>query len=178
MLNLRKQGYKLSYIDVNLSSLQCLQKNIADRMLTAIQRYGLDPADIRFEITETAAAQSPFLMKNNLASLSEAGFILAIDDFGTGHSNLYMLMGIPFSVVKLDRSLLLAMNESIQGRIGMESISGMFKKMGIPLVAEGVETAAELEEMRKLKIDLIQGYYFSKPLSKADFLNYAKERTV
>lgn len=173
---LRSAGYNLDCMDVNLSSLQCLQSNICERMLSIVRIYGIEPADIQLEITETSAAQSPAVMKRNMVSLAEAGFSIAIDDFGTGHSNLYTIMGIPFTVVKLDRSLIQVMHETIQGRVGLESIIAMFRKMDIPLVAEGVERLDELQLLQQLGVELIQGYYFSKPLPAEDFIRFIESR--
>ncbi|GAB6089388.1 EAL domain-containing protein [Spirochaeta dissipatitropha] len=173
---LRSAGYNLDCMDVNLSSLQCLQSNICERMLSIVRIHGLQPTDIQLEITETAAAQSPAVMKRNLASLSEAGFSIAIDDFGTGHSNLYTIMGIPFTVVKLDRSLIQGMHETIQGRVGLESIIAMFRKMDIPMIAEGVEQLDELQLLQQLGVEQIQGYYYSKPLPAGDFLRFIKSK--
>lgn len=177
--DLRKKGFVLSLLEINLSPIQCLQPNLPQRFLTIAQEFGLDSRELCFEITETAANRSPAVMKRNLDSLVNSGFSIAVDDFGTGYSNITGLMDLPFRIVKLDRSLIVSMDRSDNGRLGLEGVVAMFRKMNTELVAEGVETAEQASRIAAMGIDYIQGFHYSRPLSPGQFHEYlAKEQTL
>lgn len=169
---LRDSGFSLRTLEVNLSPIQCLQPNLPQRFLTIVQEFALDPTDLCFEITETAANHSPAVMKRNLDSLVTAGFCIAVDDFGTGYSNITGLMDLPFRIVKLDRSLIMSMDRSENGRLGLEGVVAMFRRMNTELVAEGVETAEQATQITGMGIDYIQGFHYSRPLSPEKFFEY------
>jgi EAL domain-containing protein (putative c-di-GMP-specific phosphodiesterase class I) len=173
---LRKSGHSLDYIEINLSALQCLQTNLTESILAISRNYGLEPKDLCLEITETATHFSRSVMNKNLESLVSSGFTLAIDDFGTGNSNIGTLMSIPFHTVKLDRSIILAGEKTEEGKIAIEEFTSMFIRMGVQIVAEGIETREQLQSMRKLGIPLIQGYYYAKPLPTRDFFQFLSGR--
>lgn len=176
LAELRKTGHRLENLEINLSAAQCIQANLAGRLTSTAHRYGLRPGELCFEITETAAALSPTLMRRNMEALAAAGFSLAIDDFGTGYSNVSGLMEIPFRVVKIDRSIVLGMEQSSNIRIGVEGLITMFRNMGVRIVAEGIETRAQLDTLRTLGAELIQGFYFSRPLPKHEFVRFLEDR--
>jgi len=177
--NLRTRGFSLDYLEVNLSPIQCLQPNLPQRFLAIIREFGLAPQDLCFEITETAANHSPAVMKRNLDALVYAGFTIAVDDFGTGYSNISVLMDLPFRIVKIDRSLIEAMDRSKNGKLGLEGVVTMFRHMSTQLVAEGVETADQVSRVQEMGIDFIQGYYYSRPVPPEAFMEFlAKEGSV
>ncbi len=176
LAELRASGNDLDYFEINLSIAQCIQSNINERLLSISRRYGLRPEDICIEITETAANFAPSITKKNLEGLSSLGFPIAMDDFGTGYSNFGNFMEIPFQMVKLDRSLIMGMERSRNGLVGLEMLVGMFKNMGTEIVAEGIETESQLETVRKLGIDLIQGFYFARPMPADKFRAFLLER--
>jgi EAL domain-containing protein (putative c-di-GMP-specific phosphodiesterase class I) len=178
LARLRETGHRLENLEINLSAAQCIQANLVGRLTSTAQRYGLSPEELCFEITETAAALSPKLMRRNLEALAAAGFSLAIDDFGTGYSNVAGLMEIPFRIVKIDRSIVLGMEQSPNIRIGVEGLITMFRSMGVRIVAEGIETQAQLDTLRSLGAELIQGFYFSCPLPEHEFVRFLEEREV
>jgi EAL domain-containing protein (putative c-di-GMP-specific phosphodiesterase class I) len=172
---LRASGRRLDYIEVNMSVAQCIQANLADHLRAKVRRYGLEPSDLCLEITETAASHSPAMMGRTVQQVADAGFPIAIDDFGTGYSNLVNLIGMPFGIVKLDRSLVLQMDKPEGGAVGVRSIVTMFSAMGVSLVAEGVETDDQLSALREAGVDYIQGYYYSRPLPAGSFIEYLDE---
>lgn len=177
--DLRNRGFSLRLLEVNLSPIQCLQPNLPQRFLTIVQEFGLDPHELCFEITETAANRSPAVVKRNLDSLVNAGFCIAVDDFGTGYSNITGLMDLPFRIVKLDRSLVVSMDRSENGRLGLEGVVSMFRQMNTELVAEGVETAEQVSRITAMHIDYIQGFYYSRPLPPEQFFDFLeKEQPV
>jgi len=177
LAELRATGNDLGYFEINLSIAQCIQSNINERLLSISRRYNLRPEDICLEITETAANFTPSITKKNLEGLSSLGFPIAMDDFGTGYSNIGNFMEIPFQMVKLDRSLIMGMERSRNGLVGLEMLVEMFKNMGTQIVAEGIETESQLETVRKLGIDLIQGFYFARPMPADKFKAFLLERT-
>lgn len=175
---LRADGLMIDDIEINLSAVQCIQSNLAERILAITKRYGLEPRDICLEVTETASNFSRSLMKKNLDALVESGFSVAIDDFGTGFANISNLLAINFQRVKFDRSLVDGCESDSEKEIGIESMVSMFRPLGTTVIAEGVETAAQLETVKALGIDLVQGYYFSKPLDAAGFCRFVRERST
>lgn len=176
--HVRSSGFTLGMLEVNLSPIQCLQPNLSQRIVTIIQEFSLEPHELCFEITETAANRSPAVIKRNLDSLVTAGFCIAVDDFGTGYSNITGLMDLPFRIVKLDRSLIVSMDRSENGRLGLEGVVAMFKKMNTELVAEGVETEEQAARISAMNIEYIQGFYYSRPLSPDQFLEYLDKEHV
>ncbi len=160
----------IAFIEINLSVAECVRPDLPRQVIEAARTHSLDPSRICLEITETAAAGSSGTLVKNLRALAAAGFSLALDDFGTGYSNIKYLMELPFSHVKLDRSIVNAWFESVKGRIMLESTVGMLKRMDMKIVAEGVETEEQARAMTDLGCDYLQGYYFSKPVPVPDFL--------
>jgi EAL domain-containing protein (putative c-di-GMP-specific phosphodiesterase class I)/GGDEF domain-containing protein len=172
----RKEGLCLQSLEVNLSPAQFAQSNLAERLLACVHRHGLTSSDLCFEVTETAAALSPLAMKRTIDALTSRGFAIAIDDFGTGNSNVLSLLQTPFTTVKLDRSLVVAASESEAGRTRIEALTGVFRKIGVTMIAEGVETANQLEILKSVGIEFIQGFYYSRSLPPDAFTAYLRER--
>ncbi len=176
--HLRQSGFRLDYMEINISTLQCIQPDITTSLLRAVQRHGLSPRDICPEITETAAALFPDLMKENIGGTAKMGFPVAIDDFGTGYSNIGVLLDFPIRLIKLDRSLIIRMKQSGTVYNGVRELLSTFRGMKIPVVAEGVETQDQLDLVRSLGISLVQGYYFSRALSRDDFLSFLAKQDI
>ncbi|HNQ98124.1 MAG TPA: EAL domain-containing protein, partial [Treponemataceae bacterium] len=135
-----------------------------------------ESSDFCLEITETATRLSPALMNENMAKFVAAGFRLAIDDYGTGYSNVEMMLETTFHTVKIDRSMITAADQSEEGRKVLEDLIMMFKSMDLSIVAEGVETGDQLAMVESLGVDLIQGYYYSRPLPEKEFVLFLDKR--
>lgn len=176
LASMRGEGLDLQYLDVNLSPVQFVQYNLSERMLSIASRNGLRSSDLCFEVTETAAALSPLAMRRTMDDLVSRGFSVAIDDFGVGNSNISSLIQIPFTTVKLDRSLIVAGCESDSARAELEGVIIMFKRVGVMLIAEGVETACQADILKTLGVDYIQGFLYSRPLSSDAFKAFFRER--
>lgn len=164
----------IEYIEVNLSVVQCMQKELADTVLSLIQRYGIEKHMVNLEITETATTNSPKALLKNMQTLSEEGITFSMDDFGTGYSNISATASLPLDMIKLDKSLIDMVSDHPKGKEILIGIVTMVKKMGFKIVAEGIEEQEQVEMIRRLGIDYIQGYYFSKPLPEAQFIEYLK----
>jgi len=175
LARLDAEGAALHDLEINLSSMQCVQSNIAQKVRSITMRRGIDPARLCLEITETAAGYSKNQLKKNMEALSQAGYPIAIDDFGTGFANLANLLSINFDRIKLDKSLIDTLAGEGSRAIGLESLTALFKSLGTTIIAEGVETEEQAERVKALEIDLIQGYYYSRPLAEDDFIAYIRK---
>lgn len=165
----------LDYIEVNLSVIQCMQKNLADIIMSLAVDNNIDSKRINLEITETAAAERPVMLMHNMQLLVDNEYTFSLDDFGTGYSNISSMVDMPLMIIKFDKSIIDRAGESEEGKILIESLAAMVKKMGKKIVAEGIETKEQLEHMERIGIDYIQGYYFSKPLPEDEFVEYVRK---
>ncbi len=164
------------FVSVNLSAKQFLQPNLTEEILQTLQESGLPPHCLHLEITESALLDNPETSNQVLVALRAHGIQLYIDDFGTGYSALSYLHNFPFDALKIDRSFVSKLGEGSE-HVGMVSaIIAIASSFGMDVIAEGVETSAQLEQLQALGCSKIQGYYFSRPLTAglaADWL--AKE---
>ena len=175
---LRSRGVK--YIEVNLSGIQIVDENICTQLNEIMQQYKTDPSFINLEITETAAVKYQEILEENMSSLRSMGCSFSMDDFGTGYSNISQIAQVKYDLIKLDKSLLwpcFGSEESGKARIVLESIVALVHQMGVKIVQEGVETKEQFEYLKRLKVDYMQGYYFSKPVNEIDYIHFlAKNR--
>ncbi len=160
----------IEYIEINLSAIQCLRETFADKYIETIDRIGTDPSMINFEITETSAVKAKDRLLANMDKLIKKGCSFSLDDFGTGYSNLEYVQELPVKILKFDRKMVLSYFESRKGRTIMEAVIFMCKRLGLEIVAEGIEESTQFEDMVDAGVDFIQGYYFSAPIPAKDFL--------
>ena len=151
---------QIESLEINISCAEFFN-NPSERFMKIINGYGIDPSRIILEITETIAVKYPSKTKEFMHDLGQYGIKFAMDDFGSGYSNIARFITLPFSVAKLDKSLL---GEQENISIFFDSAVTLFKNLNIPIVIEGVETEKQLKLAKDKKIEYIQGYYFSKPL--------------
>ncbi len=174
MLNER---FDVDYIEVNLSTVQCSYECLADSFVSIMNKNHVDPAWINLEITETGSLAEKNILLKNMNELMVYGVTFSLDDFGTGNSNLNYIMDMPVKIVKFDRELINAYFVNDKARHIMVSTIEMLKDMGFEIVAEGIETKEQAEEMCKLGVSFIQGYYYSKPLTRGDYINFLEMET-
>ena len=158
----------ISGLEINISCAEFFN-NPSERFMKVINKYGIDPSRLVLEITETIAVKYPEKTKEFMRDLGQYGIQFAMDDFGSGYSNIARFITLPFSVAKLDKSLL---EESKNVVLFFEAAISLFKNLNIPIVIEGVEQEKQLQLAKDKKIDYIQGFYFSKPLKEADLLEF------
>lgn len=152
-------------ISVNISKQHIVQDGFIEEYYKITKKYNVNPNEIELEITETTELDERFGISKILEKLKEKGFKISIDDFGTGYSSLSMLQQIPVDVIKIDKLFV--------DQIKMLEIMILIaKKMGLKTVAEGVETNEQVQILKKLEVDLLQGFYYSKPLEKTEFEKY------
>ncbi len=166
--NLEKKG--IEYLEINLSAVQCVKKELADQYIEIMEELEIDPKMINLEITESAALSSKENLIANMEKLIKYGVEFSLDDFGTGYSNLNYITELPVSIVKFDRQMTNSYFDSQKGKLVMEAAIGMIKAVGTKIVSEGVETKSQFDILENVRIDYIQGYYFSKPISGDEFL--------
>ncbi len=159
-----KNGFER--VTINLSVAECIDEDLPDTVMRTINRYALDPHLFEFEITETIATISDKLPKS-MERLRENGVRFSIDDFGTGFANLDSVIRLPFTTVKIDRSVL-AGCDAERGEMMFSHIASLTRSFGMEIVVEGVETQQQADMLKRLGIDYFQGYYFAKPMSMND----------
>jgi EAL domain-containing protein (putative c-di-GMP-specific phosphodiesterase class I) len=156
-------------IAINLSLKQLRQRNFFNSVSKIFQRHGIKPTDIEFEITESTLAEDIGRTVQILETLRAYGLQLAIDDFGTGYSSLTALQKFPIKTLKIDRSFVTNAAEDANDAAIIRAIIDMSRSLDLEVVAEGIETQAQLEFLRALKCDFGQGMLFGEPMDAARF---------
>src|SRR5215216_292473 len=170
---LRKwQQQSLSHRDlimsVNLSGKQLMQPDLIERVEEVLHESQIKPWHLKLEITETVVMENPELAAVTLAKLRGLGLRLSIDDFGTGYSSLSYLNRFPVDTLKIDRSFVTSMNQADENLQIVKTIVTLAGNLGMQVIAEGVETEEQLNQLKTLKCQYAQGFYFSQPLDVCD----------
>jgi len=158
------QGMRMVPVAVNLSVLQLMRVDFADGLMETFKNYGVDPRWIHLEVTETAAMLSLDEVSKQMAAISSLGVTFSLDDFGTGHSSLARLHQLHLSELKIDRSFINDLRLHAGTYSIVQSILSMAHSLGHRVVAEGVETEEQLDCLRELHCDLLQGFLLSRPV--------------
>jgi diguanylate cyclase (GGDEF)-like protein/PAS domain S-box-containing protein len=156
-------------VGVNLSARQFQQDGLDEEIASVIHATSVDPSQLCFEITESLAMDDVDLTTTILTRLKMLGVQLAIDDFGTGHSSLGYLARFPIDVVKIDQSFVRDIDRDPVKSAIVSAVVALSRAIGSTTVVEGVETVAQLEELKNLGCDVAQGFYFARPVSAASF---------
>lgn len=157
-------GYPHRRISVNLSVVQLRNPCLPEIISGILQETGLPPGDLELEITESAAVGESAAQVNALRALKALGISIAIDDFGTEYSSLNRLRELPIDRLKIDMQFVQALDNSEKDQAIAVSIINLAKNLGLQVVAEGVETALQLEFLRSRQCDEVQGYYYFRPM--------------
>lgn len=161
----------LTYIELNLSVDQFLHENLHKQIAQLETRIRTKPERINLEVTESVAGISSTIGRMNIEMLRKRGYSFSLDDYGTGYSNIQRAMSLPLSLIKIDKSLVDEV-ETKNGAVIIENTIQMMHEVGFQIVCEGVETANQYRILEAMGCDYIQGYYFAKPMSKADFVRF------
>lgn len=167
----------LRYIEMNLSASQCIEVDLVDKIRTLMFEHGVESKYVSFELTEAATDMNPEIVDMNIRKLHEFGVQIALDDYGTGYSNIKRTTGLPIDQVKLDKSFVDMIDDPLMCIVIQDTIS-MFKEMGKEVLVEGVEQEEVARKFSDLDADLIQGcelmqgFYFCKPLPEKEFLEF------
>jgi diguanylate cyclase (GGDEF)-like protein len=162
-------GFSSLRVAVNLSSRQFSQIDLRHQLVQILMETGLDPKYIELELTESMLVQNTEVAIRRLNALKALGVEIAIDDFGTGYSSLSYLQQFPFDILKIDRCFIRNITENSNNAAITKAIIEMAKSLNLKLIAEGVETEAELSFVCKHKCDGMQGYLFSRPVPAHEF---------
>ena len=171
-------SYKVRYVEINLSAVQCMQKNLKSRLYDIMKKYSIRPEQIDLEITETAMVVSGDRLLNNMKALTEDGCTFAMDDFGTGFSNLSAMIQYPFHIVKLDKSMVWSAMDDERAMSILRHSVAMLKDLSMNIVAEGIETMEQANILSRMGCDYFQGYYYSKPVPIDDFMEKVKKMNL
>ena len=162
-------GKRLVPLSVNISRIHGDSPNQAEKILELTRRWGIEPAMIEFELTETALFQNAGRVRSLLEKLMEMGFGVSIDDFGAGYSSLNVLPSIPANILKLDKGFLQGRGFNERNRTLVRHMISMAVDLNFRVICEGVETAQDVEFLRAVGCDMAQGYYFARPMPIDEF---------
>jgi predicted signal transduction protein with EAL and GGDEF domain len=154
-------------IAVNFSAKQFIQPNLVEQVKQVLVETQLDPGSLKIEFTESVAMQDAERTTRILSELKALGLGTSIDDFGTGYSSLSYLIRLPLDILKLDRSFVSRMDKNKESRQIVHTIISLADNLGMDVVAEGIETVEQADELKSLGCQYAQGYFFSKPINKS-----------
>jgi len=161
-------------IAVNISACQFRQPDLVERVVEALERHNVEPALLELELTESAVMRDAESAIQTLMDLHSHGVRLAVDDFGTGYSSLSYLKKFPLDKLKIDRSFVMDIDKNEASAEIVGAIIAMGHSLNLEIVAEGVETEAQLAVLKDLKCDEIQGFYYSRPIPGETFAGVVK----
>lgn len=164
----------LEYIEVNLSMLDCADKQLIDRVKNLFDKHNIEYNKVNFEITESLDLDYSRI-DYNIKKLTSMGLSLSLDDYGTGYSNIERFASLPLEIVKIDKTLVDKYNDENMTSV-LKNTFSMIKDMNRKIVVEGVEEENQAKALIEYGCDYIQGYYYSKPLPKDQFIEFIKEK--
>ena len=152
-----------------------MERSLPEKISALQKKYGVDPGKINLEITETNFEHISEIMFENVNELIRMGYSFALDDYGTGYSSIQRVMHLPLKLIKIDKSMLEEVSTA-NGRMILDYTMRMMQSIGKLLVVEGAETADEVEILRSMNCDYIQGFYFSQPLPEEEFIRFLEKQ--
>lgn len=170
-------GIGLDYIEVNLSIEQCVRPELAPELLSMLQRHGVSPGNLNFEITETSGAFSHEVVNDNIRTLTAAGASFSLDDYGTGYSNVVRAIDLPFPLIKFDKTFTDRLDDPAVRTVLADSVA-MMRSLGKQTLAEGVETPEQAATLISIGLDYLQGYHFAMPLPEDEFLAFLAKQQL
>lgn len=165
----------IDFIEVNLSTVQCMDEQLADKFRQILEEFHLDASHIDLEITESAIIHNPEMMRRTVENLQKVGFTFSLDDFGTGFSNYEYIITFPLSLIKIDKSILWAADQKEENDLVLSHTIQMGKDLNRGIVVEGVETPAHRDKLISRGVEYLQGFLYSKPIDGTAFIQYVKD---
>lgn len=163
----------IRFVEVNLSVVQCMQANMAEKIQEILKEYNIDPGRINFEITETASDYLADAVLRTMNDISVNGNGFSLDDYGSGYSNLGRVMSFPYRIIKLDKSLVDGLGDSRSYEVMRQTII-LLKSLGAEIVVEGVEDEDKALWFAEMGCEYIQGYYYAKPMPEREFIDFCR----
>lgn len=176
MAKWQKQGIAINRIAINVSAHQFKQPSFITLVQEVVQETGIDPSQLELELTESILIDDLEHTLDALSQLRAMGVRMAIDDFGTGYSSLNYLKQFPVDTLKIDMSFIRGLPESSEDGQITRTIISMAHNLGLGVIAEGVETKEQLEFLKQVECEEVQGFYFSKPLPEPKLLEYIQQK--
>ena len=173
-----RQGKAVAPVSVNVSRADIYQADVTDVLCKLIRKYELDPTLLQLEITESAYTEDPDQIIHTVYGLRKRGFIIEMDDFGSGYSSLNMLNQMKLDILKLDMKFIHSETNKPVDKGILNFIVELARWMNLSVVAEGVETGEQLERIREIGCDYVQGYFFAKPMPSDEFGSYLTHQEV
>lgn len=173
----KEKEYPLLPVSVNVSRTDIYQIDLVNTLTKITEKYGIDPLYLHLEITESAYAENPVQIINTVNQLRELGFIIEMDDFGSGYSSLNMLNQMKMDILKLDMKFIQNEMAKPADQSILSYVINMSHGIGLSVVAEGVETGEQLDRLRDIGCDYVQGYYIAKPMPVTEYEELLKNQT-
>ena len=167
--DLRKRGKRLLPVSVNFSLYEFYSANFLDTIVSILDEYNIPTNLVEIEITEATSQANSFLSISIIKKLKERGVRVLMDDFGVGFSNVSNLRKIPFDAIKIDKSFIDEITNDVKAREIVRFLVNLCKVNEMEVIAEGVDSKEQLEILKKVKCDTIQGFFFAKPLPKVEY---------
>ena len=161
-------------VHVNVSAVQCFRQNLKETIIPVLEKFHVPPTMISLELTEGTAVRAPELLQRHMRELGKLGMSFALDDYGSGNANCSYLIRFPFQEIKIDKEIVWAYFENHSARVVLQNEINIMKELGLPLIIEGIENKEQSDEMERLGVDYIQGYYYGRPMPEEDCLRYIR----
>ena len=169
LLEWERRGYPRRPVSVNVSRADIYRLDLVETLENLVRRYGLEPAQLHLEITESAYTETPAQIIATVEQLHERGFVIEMDDFGSGYSSLNMLGQMRLDILKLDMKFIQGEAAKPDDRSILPFVVGLARWLNLRVVAEGIETREQARRLREIGCDYAQGYYFARPLPCAEY---------
>jgi len=167
-----RQGVALDHFSLNLSAQDLLDGACQQQIKRQLERFEVPAERLCVELTESKLVENVTQGRQMLRELQQMGIKVALDDFGTGYSSLSYLKLFPINILKIDRSFAVNLMEDDVSLAIIQAMTQLAQHLKMSVVVEGVEYAEQIEVLKRSKVDLIQGYFYSKPLAPVDFLEF------
>ena len=169
------QQYGLEQIEINVSAAQFDHENPAKLVIECIEKYHINPSQINLEITETAAGKNKTIMIQNMEKLIDKGVTFSLDDFGTGRSNIDYFVNMPVRTIKFDYTFTRGFFDNEKIKHVLTGMLDIIHKMNLSVVVEGIETKEQMQVMKAMGVEFIQGFYYSKPIPENEFMEFLRQ---
>ncbi len=174
----RDAGLKPVRVSVNVSLIQFQIGDFVDRVRTILEEFGVDPAELALEITESVFERQSEILLEQMLALHDMGIWLSLDDFGTGYSSLTYLQRYPFDEIKIDQAFVFGLLDDAFSRQIVETVLVLAQALGSEAVAEGIESSSVSDKLQAMGCRIGQGYYYSMPLEAEDFRWLLEQRSA
>lgn len=174
----KKRGRRILPVSLNFALYEFYSQDFLSRIETSLVKYDLDPKMIQIEITETTSQANPFISVSLIKKLKEKGIRVLMDDFGIGYSNIGNLTRVPFDTIKIDKSYVDPIVNDPKAREVVRLLISLGKLNNLEVIAEGADDEEQVEILREYGCDVIQGYYFAKPMPNAEYVRFLRDNKV